>query len=77
MKRILYSDSLQFHQYINKRNDLSPDTIERKRNHDILEIEVLTWDKNKNVAVLKLLMGSQPSPLIIGSSMIDTDINKQ
>ena len=62
---------------INKRNDLSPDTIERKRNPDILEIEVLTWDKNENVAGLKLLMGSQPSPLIIGSSMIDTDINKQ
>jgi len=27
------------------------------------EIQVLAWDRHKNVAVLIQLMGSQPSPL--------------
>jgi hypothetical protein len=29
----------------------------------MLEIQVLAWDSHKNVAELKWLIGSQPSPL--------------
>ena len=31
----------------------------------MLEIQVLTWDRHKNVACLNWLMGSEPSPLMI------------
>ena len=34
-----------------------------------MEIQVLAWDRHKNVAVLNLLVGYQPSPLIFGSPM--------
>jgi hypothetical protein len=30
-----------------------------------LEIQVLAWDRHNNLAGLKRLMGSQPSPLFI------------
>jgi hypothetical protein len=42
-----------------------------------LEIQVLAWDRHKNVVELNQLMGSQPSPLDNWFSNSNTYINKQ
>ena len=40
---------------------LSPQIIEHKKDHDVvLEIQILSWIRDKNVAVLNCLMGSHP-----------------
>ena len=45
----------------NKNNHLSPQIIERKKEqlHMTMEIQGLAWDRNKNVAGLNNLMGTQ------------------
>ena len=73
--------SVQKPKYSEKTTNLlqvndKPLNIKETMTYDI-EIEVLTWDRNKNVVALNPIMGSQISPLIIESSMIETDINKQ
>ena len=40
----------------------------------MLEIQVLAWDRQRNVAGLNWLMGSQPSPLDNWISNCNTDI---
>ena len=48
---------------VNKTNNhLSSQLIEHKKDHGhmTLEIQILAWDKHKNVAGLNLIMGSQP-----------------
>jgi hypothetical protein len=35
---------------------------QKRPRHMTLEIQVLAWDWHKNVSVLNLLMGTQPSP---------------
>jgi hypothetical protein len=41
---------------------LSPQIIEHKKDHDVvLEIQILSWIRDNNVAVLNCLMGSHPS----------------
>jgi hypothetical protein len=49
------------------------------KKHTIMafEIQVLVWNRHKNVAGLNWLMGSKPSTLIIESQKDNTDINKQ
>jgi len=50
-------------------NHLSPSFTEHKKGpqHMTLEIQVLAWDRHKNVVGLNQLMGSQPSPLGVPS----------
>ena len=57
---------------INKTNNpISPQTIEHKKYHDIMavEIQVLPWDRHNNLVALNWLMGSHIPSLIIGSGM--------
>jgi hypothetical protein len=49
--------------------------FERPRNEK-LEIQVLVWDRCKNVAGIKELMGSQPSPLDNWNTNSNTYVNK-
>jgi hypothetical protein len=43
----------------------------------MLEIQVLAWDRHRNVAELNLVMGKQPSPFDNWISNGKTYINKQ
>jgi len=66
---------------INKTNDhLSTELIEHKnegQQHMMLEIQVLAWDRHKDVAGLNRLMGSHPSPHDNWISNSNTYINKK
>jgi len=57
MKRKLNNDGKKIHQYQqNKQTALSE---HKKRSwHTVLEIQVIDWDRNKNVVALNQLMGS-------------------
>jgi hypothetical protein len=46
-------------------------------NNMMLEIQVLAWDRHKDVAGLNRLMGSQPSPLDNWISNSNIYINKK
>ena len=67
MKRKFKQRCHQFHQ--DQQNEQSPlilsELTEHKKNprYMTLEIQVLAWDRHKNVVGLNRLMGSQPSPL--------------
>ena len=69
-KESLNSDGHQFHQY--QQNEQSPliptDSLKTKKvqNDMTLEIQVLAWDRYKNVTGLNRLMGSQLSLLLTG-----------
>jgi hypothetical protein len=71
---------------INKMNNhLSTQLIEHKKKKTttradgqvVLEIQVLTWDRHKNVRRLNWLIGSQPFPLDNWISNDNTYINKR
>jgi len=61
LKESLNSDSQQFYQY--QQNKQSPLTIthwtQKRPWHMALEIQVLAWDRHKNVEGLNRLIGSQ------------------
>jgi hypothetical protein len=48
---------------VNNINYLSPQTIEQKKKHMPMIIQILALDRHKNVVGLKQLMGSQPYSL--------------
>jgi hypothetical protein len=64
---------------INKSNNrLLPQIIEHKKDHKItLEINVLAWERHKNMVELNRLIGYKPSPLDIWISNGSTYINKR
>ena len=69
-KKVLNSDtdSKQFHQYQkNKTITFHLKSLNIKRpSHVMLEIQILAWDRHKDMTGLNWLMGSQSSLLIMG-----------
>ena len=61
-KESLHSDGKKFHQFINKTNNhLSLLNIKKMLLEMMLQIQVMPWDRHKNVAGLNQLMGFQSS----------------
>ena len=49
----------------------------KRQGHILLEIQILSWDRQNNVAGFYQLMGPQPPPLDNWVSNGNTDVNKQ